>query len=100
MFAVREFGTCLTSRASGEKVRLLIKEELSNTNNVAIDFKGVEVASHSFCDEAFGKLICEIGFENFKRRLKFWNCSEEIKAVIRFVLRERVKTEKELCLAR
>ncbi|SHI39118.1 STAS-like domain-containing protein [Desulfofundulus thermosubterraneus] len=99
MIILKNFGSHLTSRTLGKKVRLLILEKLnlSSPNSVILDFANVEMASHSFCDEAFGKLLKEVGLERFKRSIKFWNCSEEIESTIRFVLKERLMEEKELC---
>lgn len=100
MIILKNFGSHLTSRALGKKVRLLILEESLGSRGIIMDFSGIDMASHSFCDEAFGKLVKEIGIEQFKRIIKFKNCSKEIESTIRFVLKERLDESRELCVAR
>ncbi|WP_169719369.1 STAS-like domain-containing protein [Desulfovirgula thermocuniculi] len=83
------YGPCLAGRALGREVRERIRETLAGSDRVILDFGGVEVASHGFCDEAFGKLAQEMGFSAFKRAVRFSNCSEDVAAVVRYALRER-----------
>jgi len=87
-------GACLTTRALGKQVRELIEEELGSSSRVLLDFAGVEMASHSFCDEAFGKLLLKMGFKEFKRRIRFSCCAPEVESVIKFALKTRLEEEK------
>ncbi|RPF49569.1 uncharacterized protein DUF4325 [Thermodesulfitimonas autotrophica] len=96
MIKMKEFGTHLTGRALGKKVRELILGKTKESTPVLLDFAGVQMASHSFCDEAIGKMLQELEFKEFKRAVKFVNCCAEIKSIIKFVLRDRL-TEKRTC---
>ncbi|RKO65752.1 STAS-like domain-containing protein [Desulfofundulus salinus] len=94
MIMLGSISTHLTTRALGKRVRELILKRLESSTQVLLDFTGVEMASHSFCDEAFGKLLQELGFVKFKRRVKFSGCSAEVESVIKFALRNRLVEEK------
>ncbi|WP_035107941.1 STAS-like domain-containing protein [Desulfovirgula thermocuniculi] len=87
-----QYGPYLVSRALGREVRERVKEALAGSDRVTLDFGGVEVAAHGFCDEVFGKLAQEMGFPAFKRAVRFSNCSEDVAAVIRYALRERSRS--------
>ncbi|WP_051276467.1 STAS-like domain-containing protein [Desulfovirgula thermocuniculi] len=97
MIKLGNIGACLTGRALGRRVRDLVLEELKSSARVALDFAGVEVVSHCFCDEAFGKLLQGMGSEEFRRRIKFFNCSPEVKSAIKFALGARLAEEDESC---
>jgi anti-anti-sigma regulatory factor len=91
-----EFGRHLTGRFIGRKIK---EQILSNPGNVVIDFHGVESISHSFADEVFGKLFMELGDQSFRNKIKITNCSDEIRTIIKFVLKERNTTMKQTCVA-
>lgn len=90
MLKLKKFGTHLVSRSSGEEARNIIKKEIAAGNKVLVDFSGVKIASQGFCDEAFGKLAEELGIEKLKQTVKFVNCPEETRAIIKYVLGSRL----------
>ena len=90
MFIMKEWGTVLTGRDLGKKVReeLLKKLDKSEDSNVVIvDFKGVKVVSHSFCDEVFG--LISLSVESILKKIKIVNTSKSIEITIKYVISER-----------
>jgi len=64
-------------------------EKLLNTNGeVVVDFKDVE-ATQSFIDELLGVLVLERG-PDLINRIAFRSCSENVKAIINFVVGDRI----------
>jgi hypothetical protein len=61
---------------------------------INLDFTGIENTTHSFIDE----LIWIFIFDNSKKAtemLKFSNCNDYIKWIIKFVFADRIKTKKQ-----
>jgi len=85
MFSMREFGSTLASRHLGAKVRRRLVEALRESGAVTVDFSGVEVASPSFLDECFGKLV----MEGVKGTISFQNTPDEFLVMIRTFVRKR-----------
>lgn len=50
---------------------------------VVFDFSGVSAISSSFADELFGKLISDMGFDNFKSVTTFRNINPLVTNVIK-----------------
>ena len=91
---MNKWGTVLTGRRLGKDVRKALLNQIGS-NIIVIDFNGVRVASHSFCDEAFGKMVFEV--EEPKSKIKFINTDDATKIVIKHVMSERLR-EKQLNL--
>jgi STAS-like domain of unknown function (DUF4325) len=85
-----EFGSSLGTRFLGEETRKRVAAQLSEVDSVLIDFSGVTTVTHSFADEIFGELISSLGLEAFKRRIHFAGANDDIRAIIRFVISERL----------
>lgn len=79
------FGT----RYSATSLREELSRLLSDHNEVEIDFSGVGV-SQSFMDELIGLLVLAQG-PDLLRRLIFRGCSEDVKAIISFVVNDRAQ---------
>jgi hypothetical protein len=84
------FGDSLGTRFLGEEARKLIDTRLAQGESVLIDFSGITSITHSFADEAFGELVSTLGLDTFRRRTHFAGANEDIKAIIRFVIAERI----------
>jgi len=56
---------------------------------VEVDFEGVDLASQSFMDEAFGKLTDEVSAAVLNEKCRVVNTSEIILAMLRVAIRER-----------
>ena len=68
-------------------LRLQIQHILSEGRDVSIDFTGVS-ATQSFVDELVGHIILNEGPEVL-RRIVFKNCSDDTRAMLRFVTADR-----------
>lgn len=85
---LNKWGPVLSGRSLGREIRSLIKKRLKN-GSITVDFRNIDVASHSFCDEVFGILIKED--TSVTKRLKVINATDEIVNNIKYVMMERVK---------
>lgn len=86
--------TSLGTRKLGDNLRDQI---LSSQEQVTFDFEGIDIISNSFADECFGKLVVEIGMDNFKKQVMFANANQFIKSILVKVINDRMKQCRELC---
>jgi hypothetical protein len=93
MLKLSQWGEVLTGRRLGRQIRELALQN-SLEHEVIMDFSGVEVASHSFCDEVFGILMLEL--ENPTSRIKAINASDTIKATIKYVMLQRLQEKQKM----
>lgn len=61
------------TRIAGNQMRTLAMNLLREQHNIAIDFLGVNFISSSYADELIGKLVAEIGFVQFCKRVSIEN---------------------------
>ncbi len=87
-----EIGTSLGTRTLGRKIRLQIENSINANKRVVFDFKNVELVSHAFADECFGKLIENADIQKVKSLTTFKNTNEPVKRVITFSINERVNS--------
>ncbi len=78
------------TRTLGEQMRKDIEQCVQHFEYVIIDMSDVKGISNSAADECFGKLLIFIGPEQFKKKIKFKNLNNLTKAVINFVLSNRM----------
>lgn len=83
--SVRTYGI----RATAVPYREQIEQQLAESQSVVVDFRGYDV-TQSFIDELIGALILRKG-RGVLSRLIFEHCTDEAKAVIRFVVQDRIK---------
>ncbi len=88
--AMNQWGDFLGTRFLGEEARRQIADALLSAPPVFLDFSGVNGVSHSFADEAIGVIAGEAGLDALRTNVRFLNLNEEIKAVLRFVVAERL----------
>ncbi|MDP9750369.1 MULTISPECIES: STAS-like domain-containing protein [Thermoanaerobacter] len=93
MLKLNAFGDILLGRELGKKVRDSIKDMLSKENKLIIDCYGVKGTSQSFADECFGRLVEEMGLENFKVKIKIQNAEPEIQSIIKYTVISRVHNQ-------
>ena len=84
-----DINNSLGTRSLGSKLRLEIEENLKKGEFVFFDFSNVNVISHSFADECFGKLLLKWEIEELKKITTFINVNPIIKKIISFTLKER-----------
>ncbi len=81
------FGTRSRAFKFRDEIERLLFEE--GAEKVTVSFDGVS-ATQSFVDELLGVLVLQRG-PDVVQRLKFRHCSDELKAIIRFVLNDRIE---------
>lgn len=79
----------LGMRASAIPFREEAERLLKADHAVALDFAGID-ATQGFVDELVGHLVITHGRQVLSK-LSFHNCSDEIKAIIRFVVNDRIQ---------
>jgi hypothetical protein len=79
----------LGMRASALPFRVEAERMLKADQAVALDFAGIE-ATQGFIDELVGHLVITHG-RQILSRLSFHNCSDDTKAIIRFVVNDRIQ---------
>jgi hypothetical protein len=78
----------LGTRFLAKRLRANMEAQLLETGEVTLDFSGVEV-TQSFVDELLGPLLLN-GGEQALSRILFSHCSEDVRAVVSFVVSERL----------
>lgn len=87
---LRKWGPSLTGRNVGAEVRFAIEQALQDSEQVTLDWSGVETATHSFCDEVVGLLFSRLGPIEFKRRLRFTNVESDTQVLLKAVIHDRL----------
>lgn len=77
----------LGTRHRARELRVELEYLLQQSGEVTIDFTDFE-ATQSFLDELIGQLVLRDG-DDLLSRLVFKGCSEELKAIIQFVVADR-----------
>ncbi len=83
------------AREPARRLRLKILEMLKQKHEpIILDFEGIGGAgrtpSSSFLDELFGKLVVELGLENFKRLIKPINMESLVVKMANTAISERI----------
>lgn len=81
-------GRLLGARPAAFPIRDQIEQALQSGDNVVIDFAGIHV-TQSFVDELIGVLVMQRG-KAVLSSLTFKNCSSEVKAILHFVVSDRL----------
>jgi len=78
------------SREAGERLRLLIIENLKTANNVTIDFHDTIIASTSFFDEGFAKLaLTGWSSSDFHQKINIKNMNQKDHDVLVMICKNR-----------
>ena len=99
-FAFNKYGSDLTTRILGEKVRkeLLCEISKSSTEKIALDFEGVDIVTNSFADECLAKLLYSMPLNELKAKTTFINVTDSVRRFIAFAFQRRYNfIEKEKC---
>ena len=70
------------------KIHTLLAE---STEPLTLDFGGITRASSSFLDELLGRLVKEMGVEEFQKRVKVINASPQLAAMANVVIQQRME---------
>ncbi len=95
---IKMAGTDTVSREHGRKIRKMIEPLLKTEHNIRVDFSNLSIASPSFIDEAFAKLLLKHSLDDVRDKLSFVNMTEFDRALLNDLvvarLRERNLLEK------
>lgn len=95
---IKMAGTDTVSREHGRKIRKMIEPLLKTEHNIKVDFSNLSIASPSFIDEAFAKLLLKHSLDDVRDKLSFVNMTEFDRALLNDLvvarLRERNLLEK------
>lgn len=83
----------LGSRPSAVPFRLQLEASLRLGQMVVLDFDGVE-ATQSFVDELIGVVVLKQG-KSVLESVKFRGCSDDMKAIVQFVVSDRARQHAE-----
>jgi hypothetical protein len=84
-------GTDTVSREHGRKIRKIIERLLKIKDKITIDFSHLPIASPSFIDEAFAKLMLKYPLDEIRVKLFFVNMTEFDRALLNDLVRARIR---------
>lgn len=84
-------GTDTVSREHGRKIRKIIEQLLKIKDKITIDFSNLSIASPSFIDEAFAKLMLKYPLDGIRTKLSFVNMTEFDRALLNDLVRARIR---------
>ena len=84
----RDFQT-LATRKTGQEAREILIQKLTFAKVVTLDFEQSTI-SPSFADEFVGILAKQLGFSEFRSRVKMINVSDSSQSIIKHVLQKRL----------
>ncbi|MDB4367979.1 STAS-like domain-containing protein [Mariniblastus sp.] len=85
---VEHYGSRVPATHFRRKVMTLLNE---SDDQLTLDFEGVNRASSSFLDELLGRMVKELGFEQFKQRVKVINVKPAIATMANVVIQQRME---------
>ncbi len=88
IFLSKKIGPNLSTRRAAASLR---EELVSSSEPVVIDFSGVELISHSFADELFGKLAEKFGLSVFRDRFHLAKLNDNDRMMLRTVVSDRLE---------
>lgn len=84
-------GKKIVTRDDGERLNKILSEKWDNEKTFEIDFNNTLVASVSFMDEVFGKLVTQCTKEDLQKKLKLKNILEYDRALLNDILSSRFR---------
>lgn len=87
----RMAGTDTVSREHGRKIRKIIEQLLKVKDKLTVDFSSLSIASPSFIDEAFAKLMLKYPLDEIRQKLLFVNMTEFDRALLNDLVRARIR---------
>ena len=70
------FGENVLNPEDGERLRLVIRDELLARRDVVLDFEGVRIVASAFLNAAIGQLYADVPEDLIKQHLKVPNLSD------------------------
>lgn len=87
----KKAGTDTVSREHGKEIRKIIELHFKLKHRVIIDFSNLTIASPSFIDEAFAKLLLKYSLVDIRDKLSFINMTEFDRALLNDLVRARIR---------
>lgn len=84
-------GTNTVSREHGRRIRKIIELHFKLNHRITIDFSNLSIASPSFIDEAFAKLLLKYPLDDVRNNLSFVNMTEFDRALLNDLVRARIR---------
>lgn len=84
-------GTDTVSREHGKKIRKIIELFWKAKDRIIVDFSNLSIASPSFIDEAFAKLLLKYPLDEIKDKLSFVNMTAFDRALLNELVRARIR---------
>lgn len=88
---IKMAGTDTVSREHGRKIRKMIEPILKTEHNIRVDFSNLSIASPSFIDEAFAKLLLTYSLDDVRDKLSFVNMTEFDRALLNDLVAARLR---------
>ena len=85
------YGKEIGSREWGQRLRSFLEDNWSKTDKIEIDFNQNKIASISFFDEVFGKLVFKYAPAELKNKLVLKNIDDFDKELLNSVISDRSK---------
>jgi len=86
---VEQIGVDCVSKEDGTEIFDIIAREIYLGNNIELDFKGVEVVTHTFLNNAICRLTIFFDNDELNKSLKLTNLSPYTKVDLKKMLNER-----------
>jgi hypothetical protein len=79
------------TRQSGERIRTeILNLTKESSYRIVIDFSGISIVSSSFADELVGKLVAEMGFTSFTKRIQLSGMNDFIAPIVDRSVAQRI----------
>lgn len=91
---LNKYAPLITRRELGGEIYSLIRHELDKSDEVEVSMTNI-VSMTTFCaKQIFGRLYVELGREEYRRRLRLVNLSDDVNFIIRIGITNAVKESK------
>ncbi|MEW5948686.1 MAG: STAS-like domain-containing protein [Thermodesulfobacteriota bacterium] len=84
-------GVDTVSREHGKKIRKVIELFWKAKDRIIVDFSNLSIASPSFIDEAFAKLLLKYSLDAVKSKLSFVNMTDFDRALLNDLVMARIR---------
>jgi hypothetical protein len=84
-------GADTVSREHGKKIRKVIELFWKAKDKIIVDFSNLSIASPSFIDEAFAKLLLKYPLDAVKSKLSFVNMTDFDRALLNDLVMARIR---------
>ncbi len=82
------------TRAAAKLLRTLVMNTLhEGSRRVSVDFSGIEMLSSSFADELVGRMLLDLGFAQFNRRIGMTGLNSDVEGIVNRVVAQRLASE-------